>query len=363
MPDLKFHPAANEFPLLDEGRIDELARDIETNGQHEPIRLCEGRIVDGRNRYLACLKAGVEPRFEALPEGADPFAYVWSFNGERRDLTQDQRYLIWKSCMEKAGIWQAEHRRILEDANRARSESQKDKPRGAAGERPSTNSGRSSPPRGRGSAARAASSGTNRGAVERMERLVRERPDLAEKIRIGSIASSDAMRQLTGPHVAQNGGDNEWYTPEDYIRRARAVMGDIDLDPASSPEANAVVGAARFHTAAEDGLSKPWAGRVFMNPPYAQPLIQQFCEKLATHCRAGDVTEAVVLVNNATETRWFQGLLEVASAVCFPAGRIKFWHPEKVSAPLQGQAVIYIGPNRDAFTQAFREIGSVCHVA
>ncbi len=191
MSNFEFHPAANEFPLLDDGRIDELARDIESNGQHEPIRLCEGRIVDGRNRYLACLKAGVEPQFEALPEGADPFAYVWSFNGERRDLTQDQRYLIWKSCMEKAGIWQAERRRILAEANRARSESQKDKPRGAVGERPSTNSGRSSPPRGRGSSERALSSGTNRGAVERMDRLARERTELESRRERLSLPAMD----------------------------------------------------------------------------------------------------------------------------------------------------------------------------
>jgi ParB family chromosome partitioning protein len=159
------------------------------------------------------------------------------------------------------------------------------------------------------------------------------------------------------PHVANNSGDNEWYTPKEYIEAARQVLGSISLDPASNPLANDIVQAAHFYTAEDSGLDKDWFGTVWMNPPYESGLIGQFAEKLCDYYACGRVISAIVLVNNATETRWFQSIAEQASAACFPKGRVKFWHPRKVAVPLQGQAILYLGPNNKKFARAFSQFG------
>ena len=162
-------------------------------------------------------------------------------------------------------------------------------------------------------------------------------------------------------HVGQASGENEWYTPPEYIYAAAYTMGGIDLDPASSEKANLIVNAARFYTADDDGLAQDWAGRVWMNPPYAQPLCARFVEKLCAHLADGSVPEAVVLVNNATETEWFQQMAFWAAAIVFPKGRVKFLTPEgEPGAPLQGQAVIYFGPHADRFLDAYKGFGLSC---
>lgn len=72
--------------------FDSLVADIRAHGQHEPISLFNGKIIDGRNRYRACLEAGVEPRYRHY-EGTEEWLvqFILSENLERRHLTSDRR--------------------------------------------------------------------------------------------------------------------------------------------------------------------------------------------------------------------------------------------------------------------------------
>jgi len=171
-----------------------------------------------------------------------------------------------------------------------------------------------------------------------------------------------ALLRLAGAgHVSQSVGENEWYTPPDIIARARSAMGGIDLDPASCDAAQARVKAKRFYTIADDGLAKRWRGRVWMNPPYSRDLCRRFIEKLSKAYTDGKVTQACVLVNNATETAWLQAMLKTCSGVCFPAGRITFLNRdgEASNSPLQGQVIAYLGTRVSAFRLNFADLGAV----
>jgi hypothetical protein len=85
-----FHPIANIFPLLEGEAFAELVEDIRAHGLREDIVIYEDKILDGRNRYCACLEAGVEPT-ETWYGGDDPAEYVWSKNGVRRHLVLQLR--------------------------------------------------------------------------------------------------------------------------------------------------------------------------------------------------------------------------------------------------------------------------------
>lgn len=213
------------------------------------------------------------------------------------------------------------------------------------------------------------------GATGKSRSEIQYRVQLADKYRteeevstvVGTLGSWTAIRdELTGsdkPHVSRNTGQSEWHTPPEYIAAARGFMGGIDLDPATSEAANRIVEAGQIFTLADDGLAQTWHGRVWMNPPYASDLIQEFISKLCQHVDAGDVPIACVLVNNATETQWFQELASRAHTICFPASRVRFLDPEgNPGAPLQGQGIFGIGGERADFENHFGGFGTMVRV-
>jgi phage N-6-adenine-methyltransferase len=153
---------------------------------------------------------------------------------------------------------------------------------------------------------------------------------------------------------------DEWYTPSKYVESARKVLGSIDLDPASNERAQQTVAAGRFYTKEDDGLSKSWAGNVWMNPPYSFPLVQQFAAKLVSSYSAGDVIGGIMLVNNCTDAGWFHDAWDVADAVCFTKGRIKFYNNSgSFFATRQGQAFFYFGKDPGSFAAEFSKYGKV----
>ena len=175
-----------------------------------------------------------------------------------------------------------------------------------------------------------------------------------------AAAKKKAMIVTADNHRAQGTGENEWYTPAADIALAKNVLGTIDLDPASSPMANVKVGAKRIYTQADNGLSKPWHGKVWLNPPYAQPEIQHFIEKAVAEYESGHVSEAVVLTHNYTDTAWFQAAANGCAAICFTRGRIAFESPTgEKAAPTQGQAFFYFGTSPEKFAEVFASRGMV----
>lgn len=327
----EYHEIASIFPMMDDASLSDLADDIKANGLREPIWFYDGKILDGRNRFRACGLVGVEPAFREY-DGDDPTAFVISMNLKRRHLDESQRAMV------------AARLATLGDGQRADYA-------GASNEAPVVTQ-----------ASAAELVNVSRPSVQRARVVLQEgTPEIIGEVDGGRLSVSRAVEMIRTPHVARATGVNEWYTPGEYVMAGRNVMGGIDCDPASSEVANKTVGADVFYSVEDDGLKNKWGSRVWMNPPYSQPQIAQFSRALVEKVSSGEVEQACVLVNNATETEWFQNILSCCSAVCFLRGRVRFLDTSgnPSGAPLQGQAVVYIGANVAEFSNEFGGRGCI----
>lgn len=156
--------------------------------------------------------------------------------------------------------------------------------------------------------------------------------------------------------------DEEWYTPDEHIERARRVLGTIDVDPASNDHAQKVVKATTYYTRDTDGLSQTWPGKVWLNPPYQMPEIKDFVSKLVEEYKTGNTTEAILLTTNATDTSWWILAANACDCLCFTRGRVRFYKStdvDKKSAPPNGHCFFYFGENREAFVREFITVGTL----
>lgn len=387
---MKTHPAAELFPPMSEDEFQALKADIAANGLREPVwiilddapehhkcygdddsrcdliagdgvwtcrkcdhnpALLEFSIIDGRHRWRACSELGIECETTEYTDD-DPLGFVVSLNLHRRHLNESQRAMVAAKMATLSRGRPAEKSANLQISTQAQAADML-----GVSER-SVATARAVIKEAAPELARAVESGrVSVSAAADVATLSME--EQAEIVAKGDREILQAAK-LIRAHVANNNGNNEWYTPPVFIAAAREVMGSIDIDPASSEVANRTVGASTYYTEQSNGLAHEWKGCVWMNPPYAQPLIAEFCDRLVAQVKAGNTLQACVLVNNATETTWFQSLLGVATAVCFTRGRVRFLDPDgNPGAPLQGQAVLYVGSSVQRFRERFAELGKV----
>lgn len=212
----EYHPYSNYFPLMRGEEFQDLVSDIEENGLLEPIIRYEGKILDGRNRWRACKKAGVTPEFTEY-EGDSPIAYVISMNARRRHMEPAQLALC---VREMKGELQEEIREELSAyKSEIASSQERDETGFSGGVDDGAAAGTSSP--GRWTERAAEASGTSTDTVRRVDRVAREAEDpdspvreeaqeMVEEIREGNLGAKPAEQKIKRlKEEKQNGGKSE----------------------------------------------------------------------------------------------------------------------------------------------------------
>jgi hypothetical protein len=350
----------NLIPALSESERACLEANLIADGCREPLVLWQGTLIDGHNRLEICTRLNIpfettQMEFEDI--NAVKLWMIKNQNG-RRNLSDWWRFQL--ALIEKQILLELGKNKISEAVTKANSDNPK---KSKLDSTLSINDKleKSIPHNTR--EAIAESLGWSTGKVAQADKVFKSAtPEMKALLLAGEASINECYTAIKngGVLVAKGNADIEWYTPKKYIESARLVLGYFDLDPASNPHAQQTIMAKNYHTVSDDGLTKPWSGKVWLNPPFTARVINKFIDKIVTHYLSGEIVEAIVLTNNASDTSWFQSAAKTAQAVCFTAHRISFYKGNgQNSNPTNGQSFFYFGENVDAFVNEFQKYGAV----
>lgn len=140
---------------------------------------------------------------------------------------------------------------------------------------------------------------------------------------------------------------DEWYTPKEIID----ALGKFDLDPCAPVVPLWKTAEVQFDKF-DDGLSKRWEGRVWLNPPYSKPLFDKFVKRMVKY------NNGIMLTFNRCDTKIFQDyIFPAATAMMFVKGRIKFYTPDGNQSGTPGCGSVLI-----AFGEENAEILRTCNI-
>lgn len=165
---LQLHPLCTLFPRMEGAEFEALKADIEANGLRQPIVIYEDMILDGGNRYRACVELGIE--LDAVQfQGGDPISFVLSANFHRRHLSAGQQAAVVAAAQD----WERAH------------------PRGG-------NKSKVQPLHFETAADRAKASGASLRTQKMADKVAKASPDLAKQVAHGEVTLPEALRRVEG---------------------------------------------------------------------------------------------------------------------------------------------------------------------
>lgn len=165
---------------------------------------------------------------------------------------------------------------------------------------------------------------------------------------------------LAGTHTKTQSYDSDsWFTDPQFIAVVHRFYGTIDIDPASCKVANSVVKATKYYTKKDNGLIKPWYGKVWVNPPFSTGNIDAFAKK--TIDELSNCDEILFLCQSKNDTRWYQSLMQHTDLMLLVKGRPKFWgNPINNSdRPRYPTTLFYFGHRTSEFIKTFKPLGTI----